>query len=112
MDVCLSWVSRFVRWRSLRRADHSSRADLWSVACLSVIVKPRKWQPWPGIGSKRHRKKRKILCVSEKGGFSFQLILRDFSMHVRHEKDIKHFDRNAACQETALNNSAMMEDDI
>ena len=31
-DCCI------VRWRSLRRADHSSRAVLRSVVCLSVIV--------------------------------------------------------------------------
>jgi hypothetical protein len=29
------------RWRSLRRADHSSKGVLPSVVCLSVIVKPR-----------------------------------------------------------------------
>jgi hypothetical protein len=30
-----------VFWRSLRRADHSSRGVLPSVVCLSVIVNPR-----------------------------------------------------------------------
>jgi len=39
MGVCLlSGV--VVRKRPLRRADHSSREVLPSVACLSVIVKP------------------------------------------------------------------------
>jgi len=40
MDVCLLWVLRVVRYRSLRRFDHSSRGVLASVMCLSVIVKP------------------------------------------------------------------------
>ena len=40
MDICLLWVLCFVRCRSLRRADHSSRF-LPNVVCLSVIVKPR-----------------------------------------------------------------------
>jgi hypothetical protein len=42
---------------------HSSRGVLVSVVCqMSVIVKPpppRKGRPWLGIGSKRHKKKRK-----------------------------------------------------
>ena len=37
MCVCVC----FVRYRSLRRADRSSREDLPSVVGLSVIVKPR-----------------------------------------------------------------------
>jgi hypothetical protein len=41
MDVCLLCVLCFVRYRSLRRAYHSSRGVLPSVMCLSVIVKPR-----------------------------------------------------------------------
>jgi hypothetical protein len=56
MDVYLLWALFVVRQRSLRRADHSSRGALPSVVCLSVIVKPRKWRPWPGIESKRLRK--------------------------------------------------------
>jgi len=32
MDVCLLWVSCVVRWRSLRRIDHSSRGVLPTVA--------------------------------------------------------------------------------
>ena len=58
MDVCLLWVLCVVRW-SLRRADHSYRGVLPNVACLNVIVKPRKVRPWPGIGSKRYRGKKK-----------------------------------------------------
>ena len=41
-DVSLLWVLCVVRWRSLRRADHSSGGVLPIVACLSVIV--RLWQ--------------------------------------------------------------------
>jgi hypothetical protein len=40
MSVSL-WELCVVRYRSLRRADHSSRGVLLSVVCLSVIVKPR-----------------------------------------------------------------------
>ena len=43
MDACLLWVLCVFRWRSQRRADHSSRGFLPSVVCLSVIVKPRYW---------------------------------------------------------------------
>jgi len=41
MDVCLLCVLCAVRQKSLRRADHSSRGVLPSVACLSVIMKHR-----------------------------------------------------------------------
>jgi hypothetical protein len=40
MDVCLLRVLCFVRWRSLRRANHSSRGVLASEVCLSVSGKP------------------------------------------------------------------------
>ena len=40
-DICLLRVLCVVRYRSLYRADHSSREFLPSVVCLSVIVKPR-----------------------------------------------------------------------
>jgi hypothetical protein len=43
MDVCLLWVLCFVRYRSLLRADHSSRGVLPTVVCLSVTVKPGHW---------------------------------------------------------------------
>jgi len=43
----------------LRRADHSPRGVLPSVVCpVSVIAKPRKGSPGPGIGSKRQRKEK------------------------------------------------------
>jgi hypothetical protein len=35
------FLMSFVRYRSLRQADNSSRGVLLSVVCLSVIVKPR-----------------------------------------------------------------------
>jgi hypothetical protein len=41
MDFCLSRMFCVVRWRSPRWADHMSREVLQSVACLSVIQKPR-----------------------------------------------------------------------
>ena len=41
---CLLWVLCVVRYRSLRRADHSSRGVLPTVvASLCVIWKPREW---------------------------------------------------------------------
>ena len=41
MHVCLLWMLCVVMYRSLHRADHSSRGVLPTVVCLSVIVKPR-----------------------------------------------------------------------
>jgi hypothetical protein len=38
MDIYLLGVLRVVRYRSLRRADHSSRGVLPSVVCLSEIA--------------------------------------------------------------------------
>ena len=44
--------------RGLFWADHSSRGVLLTVGCpVSMIVKPPKGRPWPGIGSKCHKKK-------------------------------------------------------
>jgi len=40
MDICPLRVLYVVRYRSLRRADHSSRGFLLSEVCLSIIVKP------------------------------------------------------------------------
>jgi len=57
IDVCLLCMLYVVRQRSLRRADHSSRGVLPNMICLSVIVNPRRGNPWYGIGSKRHRKR-------------------------------------------------------
>jgi hypothetical protein len=41
MDVCLFWVLGVVKYRSLRRADHSIGGVLPNVMYLTVIVKPR-----------------------------------------------------------------------
>ena len=41
MDACLLWVLCVVGYRSLRRADHSSKGVLPSVVCLSVTANPR-----------------------------------------------------------------------
>jgi len=41
MDVCLLRDLCVVRYRSVRRADHSSRGVLPNVVCLSVIVNCR-----------------------------------------------------------------------
>ena len=44
MDVCLLWELCVVRWRSLRRADHSSRGVLPTVMCRCVWSrKPKGW---------------------------------------------------------------------
>ena len=40
MEVSLLWVLCVVRYRSLRRADHSPRGVLPSEVSLSVIVNP------------------------------------------------------------------------
>ena len=47
MDICLLWVLCVVMYRSLRRADHSSRGVIPSVVCpLSVNENPRKKRQW------------------------------------------------------------------
>ena len=52
MEVSLLRALCVVTSRSLRRNYHSSRGVLPSVACLSVIEKPRKGRLLPVIGSK------------------------------------------------------------
>jgi hypothetical protein len=42
MEISLLWVLCVVKYRSLRRADHSSKGVLLSVVCLSVIHKPHR----------------------------------------------------------------------
>jgi hypothetical protein len=41
MNICLLWVLCVVTYRSLRRADHSSRVFLMTVMCLSGLMNPR-----------------------------------------------------------------------
>ena len=51
MDIYRLWLLCAVRYRSLRRADHSSRGTPPTVVCLmSVITKPRKGRPCPYSG--------------------------------------------------------------
>ena len=60
MNICLLWNVVCCQVVCLLRADHSTRGILPSVVCqVSVIVQPRKGKPWPGIGSKRQRIKKK-----------------------------------------------------
>ena len=56
MNVCPLWVLSVVRWRPLRRADHSSRGVVPRVVCLNMISKPRKGGG-PGLpGLSNHKK--------------------------------------------------------
>jgi hypothetical protein len=56
MDVCLLWVLCVVRWRSLRRADHSSRGILLTVLRRYVWFKNLKNEETKAsIGRQRHR---------------------------------------------------------
>jgi hypothetical protein len=52
MDVCLFWVLCFIRQRSLRRADHSSRGVLPTVErrCVCGLETSRMKRPWSGLG--------------------------------------------------------------
>jgi hypothetical protein len=60
IDVCCLKMLR--DGRSMCRADHLSREVLPSVVCpMSVIAKPRKGRPWPGIGWKSHKNKLKSI---------------------------------------------------
>ena len=57
MDNCVLWVLCVVRWRSLRRADHSWRGVPPIVVCLSVISKPQQWEGLGPIEAVEPRKK-------------------------------------------------------
>ena len=74
MDLCLLWILCVVRYRYLRRADHSSRGVLPSVVCLSVIAKPCEERSWTAFGSNRHRKKKVsvLYCKILLSGFLVQ----------------------------------------
>jgi hypothetical protein len=56
MDACVLRMLWAVRWSSLRRADHPSRAVLPSVMCLSVFVKARQWGCPVPLRLLRHKK--------------------------------------------------------
>ena len=57
IDICLLLVLCVVSWRSLRRADHSSRGVLPSEVFLSVIVKPHNGEAMTHYRLLRHGKK-------------------------------------------------------
>ena len=56
MDVCLLWVFCIVRQKSLRRANHSSRAVLPTVVRRCMWSRMR--MPWPTWGLLRQKKKK------------------------------------------------------
>ena len=59
MDVCLLRVLCVVRYRSLRRADHSSRGVLPAVVRRCVYLETsRMWGPWPALGRSAIAKKK------------------------------------------------------
>jgi hypothetical protein len=64
MDVCLLWVLCVVRWRSLRRADHSSRGVLPTVVCHCMwsrtLVNEEAWAQW-GLKKKKTKTNKKNL---------------------------------------------------
>jgi len=59
MDICLLWVSCVVRWRSLRRADRSSRGVLPTVVCRVWSINLVN-EAMTRVGSQRHKKKCKM----------------------------------------------------
>ena len=64
MEVCPLWTLCVVRWRFLRRSDHSSGGVLPTVMCLSRIVKPRKWGgPGPLRGVAPWGKNKKFIII-------------------------------------------------
>jgi len=75
MDVCLLWVLCVVRWRSLRRADHSSIGVLPTVVCRCMWSRnhknPREWRegqvPLGGYRAKKERRKKRKKKRNSKG---------------------------------------------
>jgi len=62
LDVCLMWVLCVAKYKSLCRADPSSRGVLQHLECpMNVIAKSRKGRPWSRIGSKLWGKKKNNL---------------------------------------------------
>ena len=62
MDVCLLWVLCIVRYRSLRRADSSSRRVLPSVVCLSIISNSEPWRGLHQLGLSSHKQYAQLVC--------------------------------------------------
>jgi hypothetical protein len=56
-NECLLSMLRVVRYRSLHRAENSSRGVLPNVVSLRAIAKTRKGTPRPAIGPKATTKK-------------------------------------------------------
>jgi hypothetical protein len=62
LGVCFMWVLCVVKYRSLCRADPSSRRVLQYVECpVNMIARSRKGRPWSRIGSKLLRGKKNYL---------------------------------------------------
>jgi len=70
-DVCFLWRFCVVRYRYLRRADHSPRRVLPSVVCTSVIVRSRKWGGLGPLGG----------CCAIKRPLSIWLKMKQFKHH-------------------------------
>jgi hypothetical protein len=64
MDVCLCWMLFVVRYRSLRRTDHSSREGLPTVMRRCVWYRNLKnREATVHVGPQRHRKKKKFKLI-------------------------------------------------
>jgi len=63
MVVSLCWVLCVVRYRSLRRADHSSTEVLPNVMrrCVCDLETSRMKRPWPALGRSATGKKQKVV---------------------------------------------------
>jgi hypothetical protein len=68
-----------VKYRSLWRADHSSRGVLPNVVCLSAIVKPRQWEsPGPfGRGGRLSRRGEKKVWLESTSTFVNAVLFRN-----------------------------------
>ena len=76
MDIFLLWVLRVVRWKSLRRADHSPRGVLPSVVCRCVW--PRNFkndEVIAHIRPQRHRKKNILHMIIYSGKYIGRFIM-------------------------------------
>jgi len=93
MDVCLLSVLCVIKYRSLRRADHSSRGVLPSATCLSVIVKPRQWRDCSPLGADMPWKKKMLRAHETWGLFPDIVIWRKWDWC----KNIKNIGSGRAC---------------
>ena len=110
MDVCLLWVLRVVKERSLCRADHLSRGVLTSVACLNVVVKPGWWwgpgplgavAQWWGGGSLQYLTKNafneNLMSSSYQRDISGSLINQLTEVRERERNENKHIWLQNSC---------------